>query len=107
MAVALLFLIFISFCGVLGIIGWLLTLRYRRRSGASEATCAQWSYITRGLNSFQCPECGADLRGTGIYPPRRQIGLVVAAGLALVFAIPINLCGLVIITMMIKIISSL
>ena len=40
-----------------------------KRAG-STANCGQCGYATRGLDSFDCPECGADLREVGIVPPR-------------------------------------
>ena len=40
-----------------------------KRAG-STANCGQCGYAARGLESFECPECGADLREVGIVPPR-------------------------------------
>jgi len=47
------------------------------RSAASpDPACGNCGYATHGISSFECPECGADLREVGIVTPntRRQGG---------------------------------
>lgn len=41
----------------------------RRRKSAAEPTCARCHYVVLGLTSSTCPECGANLRTSGIIPP--------------------------------------
>ena len=76
--------------GILAISGWLITLRYLRGSGEKGACCGRCGYSTRALTSFDCPECGGDLREVGIVPPRRRLGTRSAALLALVLTVPMT-----------------
>ncbi|MEX2214816.1 MAG: adenylate/guanylate cyclase domain-containing protein [Phycisphaeraceae bacterium] len=50
---------------------WIL---WRRRSGEQDGggdpVCGACRYPVRGLSTFQCPECGADLREVGMLRPR-------------------------------------
>lgn len=59
--------------GMVLIIGSLVALwRAVYRPSKNElAKCAACSYAVRGVESFTCPECGADLREVGIIPPVR------------------------------------
>src|SRR5690348_16120877 len=42
----------------------------RPSAGPSELmVCGKCQYPVRGISTFQCPECGADLREVGIVPP--------------------------------------
>jgi class 3 adenylate cyclase len=43
----------------------------RRRPG-SDPACGKCGYAGRGLTTFVCPECGADLREVGIIPAAKQ-----------------------------------
>jgi len=43
-----------------------------RRSRVSEPACGKCGYSVRGLPTFTCPECGADLREVGIITPSRS-----------------------------------
>jgi len=47
---------------------WILWRRRHvgERAGTGEAVCAACRYPVRGLSTFQCPECGADLRDVGM-----------------------------------------
>jgi hypothetical protein len=48
---------------------WLIVrLRGRR---VTDPVCGRCGYAVRGLPTFTCPECGADLREVGILTPRR------------------------------------
>ena len=45
------------------------------------ATCARCGYNLRSITTFFCPECGADLRETGMIPPaaKNRVGFLIAA----------------------------
>lgn len=56
--------------GVLAVPLLIIAARRRMRSrGATEPSCGQCGYAVRGLTTFTCPECGADLREVGIRTP--------------------------------------
>lgn len=83
--------IIFTIAGVLVIV-WL-HRRAKAVSDRSGATCGQCGYIVRGLDSFECPECGADLREVGMLPPtetktlRGRINRFLAADLVLLIVI--------------------
>ncbi len=43
----------------------------RHRKTTTEPTCPRCRYVVLGLVTPTCPECGADLRTTGIVPPQK------------------------------------
>ena len=47
-------------------------IKARKRDPAVSGTCGRCGYMVRGLTTFSCPECGADLREVGINPPQNQ-----------------------------------
>src|SRR5690349_15105972 len=49
-----------------------------RRLGISitDPCCARCGYNVKGLPSFTCPECGTDLRETGIHTPGQYMPVV-------------------------------
>lgn len=55
-----------------------MTYRYKRSAArnVTEPSCGGCGYCVRGLETFTCPECGADLREVGILTPgqRRPLG---------------------------------
>jgi hypothetical protein len=68
---------------VVGVALWLI-FRYapRRKLPLNLSGCGKCGYPAKGLSTFQCPECGSDLRVVGIIPPGmnrrgRRFGLVV------------------------------
>ncbi len=90
-------LIFVVLFIVLGVIGLVIVLtRSRKRKGPLDvAVCGQCNYNVRGLTTFNCPECGSDLREVGIIshrssPPQKnliwQIPLIVVSSGLIVFA---------------------
>lgn len=65
-------LVIVTLC--VGVVVWVVLLS--RRGGASTskgerelARCGQCGYPAEGVGSFECPECGGDLRRVGILPP--------------------------------------
>ena len=81
-------LVLIGVPSVAGLTVWLLA----RRSGTGEQSCGKCGYSVRHLTTFNCPECGADLREVGI---RRQSGKgpVMIAAATGVFVMVVLLCG--------------
>ena len=77
--------------GFVGFVGWWLALRYLQKGGDTGGRCGRCDYLVRELPSFQCPECGSDLREVGITAPRRRVGRGWAALLALLLTIPVTL----------------
>jgi hypothetical protein len=74
--------------------GWVVWYLIRRKdSGAREAgACRVCGYSVHGLVSWQCPECGSDLRQVGIAPAGRSnqtpaVTAGVATGLGVLFAV--------------------
>ena len=49
-----------------------LVLRRRRGPAVALPSCGQCGYAVRGLPTFTCPECGADLREVGIVTPTER-----------------------------------
>ena len=49
-------------------------IRQRLRAPAFSdiATCGKCGYAVRGVSTFNCPECGSDLREVGIVPPHQS-----------------------------------
>ena len=76
-------LLFITFGVIVGgmIAAGVFLVLLRRR----EPACGRCGYLVKGAVSFQCPECGADLREAGITchdPARRAFGIAMLAGAA-------------------------
>ena len=69
MGIPVLLLILLFVIGLLAVaaVGLFGGLRGGRR--VTEPVCAKCGYGVRGLPSFTCPECGADLREAGIHAP--------------------------------------
>lgn len=82
-ALFLILTLFILFGTVAGLV--LLYFNSRRaaiaRGGAGEPACGKCGYPARGISTFECPECGADLREVGIVTPGQ--GAVVGSGCVL------------------------
>ena len=60
------------------------------RRGAGPPACGVCHYAVEGLTSFDCPECGVDLRKAGITtqrPVKRAFTISLAAGLSLAFLV--------------------
>ncbi len=55
----------------------------RRRAGvkADAGVCGACGYTVKGLTTFTCPECGADLRQAGIQRPGGHSGKTVIFGM--------------------------
>ena len=49
------------------VVRWRIDRRARRPHGGWRPQCASCGYLVRGLSRPHCPECGADLRVSGIY----------------------------------------
>lgn len=81
----LLILLLVLLGGVAGVVLIVLGLRGRGGDAADSGTCGKCGYMVRGISTLQCPECGADLRETGIQPSGRtsRKGMLIA-GIALV-----------------------
>ena len=45
---------------------------FRHRKPTTEPTCPRCHYVVLGLVTPTCPECGANLRTTGILPPQKR-----------------------------------
>ncbi len=43
--------------------------RHRRKAKLDFPTCGACGYAVRGVSTFNCPECGVDLRESGIKTP--------------------------------------
>ena len=61
----------------------------RRSDGA---VCGRCGYSVKGLESFNCPECGADLREVGIHRPGGVAGKNVMLILGMVLLVSTMLC---------------
>jgi class 3 adenylate cyclase len=48
---------------------YVVTKHGKGRRPGSDPACGKCGYAVRGLTTFVCPECGADLREVGIIPP--------------------------------------
>ncbi len=60
------------------------------RRGAGPPACGVCHYAVEGLTSFDCPECGVDLRKAGITtqrPIKRAFTIALAAGLGVAFLV--------------------
>ncbi len=72
----------------------LVMLRSRRRQMPKSAACGRCGYNVRGMPTFVCPECGADVREVGIRPPASpRRGGVFFLGLAMSIAALALLAG--------------
>ena len=74
-------------------------------SEAGDSVCGSCGYSTRGLQSFQCPECGSDLRRVGIVPVRRFAARgvsrwLVTLALLTIFCSLLGVAGLLVLLMM-------
>ncbi len=54
------------------IILWVFVFRGRRGKAGGLSTCGACGYAIKGVSTFDCPECGADLRDVGIVSPRQK-----------------------------------
>jgi hypothetical protein len=68
---ALLLLLFLAIFGVL-LLASMLRGRGTVQGLADGGACGRCQYNVRGLTTFLCPECGADLREVGILPPAQS-----------------------------------
>ena len=60
------------------------------RRGVGPPACGVCHYAVEGLTSFDCPECGVDLRKAGITtqrPIKRAFTVALAAGLSVCFLV--------------------
>ncbi len=60
------------------------------RRGVRAPACGVCHYAVEGLTSFDCPECGVDLRKAGITtqrPIKRAFTIALAAGLSVAFLV--------------------
>ena len=80
-------LILILLAYVLGAIGLALVLAFarERKPAPDGGTCGKCGYAVRGLTTFNCPECGSDLREVGITLTQRRgiISIIIVSVLVL------------------------
>jgi hypothetical protein len=56
---------------------------YMRGVGSDEPHCGQCRYIVRAVSSWQCPECGSDLRNVGVRTGKDQLPFALASRIVL------------------------
>ena len=54
----------------IGLVVWMVIRS--KRSSSDLAKCGQCGYAVRGVSTFECPECGTDLREAGIVKPQNS-----------------------------------
>jgi hypothetical protein len=86
--------------GVLSIGGWVLLKRYYRSDGP--IACGACGYPVRGLTSWTCPECGADLQAVGTTPPGRRLSGLPLYGWALLLTVPAFIFLLPIVVLLVR-----
>lgn len=74
--------------------GIVLLFLHASKRGKAEPACGKCGYAVRGLSSFTCPECGADLREVGIVTAKGGIPtaawIILWGTLLLIIACPLS-----------------
>jgi hypothetical protein len=78
------FVLLVLVVGLVIGIGAFMLISRKNRSRASEPACGKCGYAVRGLPTFTCPECGADLREVGIVTSGQRTMSPKARGVLLV-----------------------
>lgn len=87
-AFPLIFLALLLACVAGLIILWIRVLRMPKAAGPS---CGKCGYLVQGMSTFQCPECGSDLRQVGIDTAKQRGTLrpwAFALGWSLLYPLP-------------------
>ena len=65
-----------------------------QRTDGDAATCGSCGYLMRSISSFECPECGADLREVGMTPSRHSPNRNQTIAALIVFCVVFSLVSL-------------